>query len=123
MTKLDDPELRVWYGAKAAPNGWSRDVLVYQIEARLLGRRSESALHVGVSAKGIVRYPRGGRSLSSDGAKLVDDVRAVYREGLGSSFASRRTAVIASCTASSAGLLEVGESLDGADGTSVVAPR
>ena len=35
LDKLDDPELRVWYGVKAAQNGWSRDVLVYQIEGRL----------------------------------------------------------------------------------------
>jgi hypothetical protein len=42
LDKLDDPELRVWYGAKAAQNGWSRDVLVYQIEARLHERQGRA---------------------------------------------------------------------------------
>lgn len=42
LDKLDDPELRVWYGAKAAENGWSRDVLVYQIEGRLHERQGRA---------------------------------------------------------------------------------
>jgi predicted nuclease of restriction endonuclease-like (RecB) superfamily len=42
LDKLDDPELRVWYAAKAAQNGWSRDVLVYQIEGRLHERQGRA---------------------------------------------------------------------------------
>jgi len=42
LDKLDDPELRTWYGVKAAQNGWSRDVLVYQIEGRLHERQGRA---------------------------------------------------------------------------------
>lgn len=42
LDKLDEPQLRVWYGAKAAENGWSRDVLVYQIEGRLHDRQGRA---------------------------------------------------------------------------------
>lgn len=42
LDKLDDSGLRAWYGAKAAENGWSRDVLVYQIEGRLHERQGRA---------------------------------------------------------------------------------
>jgi len=42
LDKLDDPQLRAWYGAKAAENGWSRDVLVYQIEGQLHLRQGQA---------------------------------------------------------------------------------
>jgi predicted nuclease of restriction endonuclease-like (RecB) superfamily len=35
LDKLDDPDVRLWYAAKAAEHGWSRDVLVHQIEGAL----------------------------------------------------------------------------------------
>ncbi len=49
LDKLHDPELHIWYGVKAAQNGWSRDVRVYQIEGRLGGRsaRRGAPLQVG----------------------------------------------------------------------------
>lgn len=42
LDKLDDPELRAWYGIRAAENGWSRDVLVYQIEGQLHERQGRA---------------------------------------------------------------------------------
>jgi predicted nuclease of restriction endonuclease-like (RecB) superfamily len=35
LDKLDDPDVRLWYATKTAENGWSRDVLVHQIEGAL----------------------------------------------------------------------------------------
>jgi predicted nuclease of restriction endonuclease-like (RecB) superfamily len=34
LDKLDDPEMRLWYGQAAIEQGWSRDVLVHHIEGR-----------------------------------------------------------------------------------------
>ncbi len=42
LDKLDDLELRTWYAVKAAQNGWSRDVLVYQIDGRLHERQGRA---------------------------------------------------------------------------------
>lgn len=38
FTKLKDREARFWYGQKALENGWSRDILVMQIESNLFDR-------------------------------------------------------------------------------------
>lgn len=43
LDRLPDPETRRWYASKALEHGWSRNVLVMQIEARLL-ERSGSAV-------------------------------------------------------------------------------
>ncbi len=43
LDKLSSPETRRWYAAKAIEHGWSRNMLVMQIEARLL-ERSGSAV-------------------------------------------------------------------------------
>ena len=43
LDKLDSPESRHWYAAKAIEHNWSRNVLVMQIETRLL-ERSGTAL-------------------------------------------------------------------------------
>lgn len=43
LDKLPDPEARRWYAAQAIEHGWSRNVLVMQIETRLL-ERSGSAI-------------------------------------------------------------------------------
>lgn len=42
LDKLDDRDLREWYGAKAAEQGWSRDVLVLQIERGLHERQGQA---------------------------------------------------------------------------------
>ncbi len=39
LDKLKSLEMRLWYGERAIENGWSRDVLVYQIESRLFERQ------------------------------------------------------------------------------------
>jgi len=38
FTKLKDREARFWYAQKALENGWSRDILVMQIESNLFDR-------------------------------------------------------------------------------------
>lgn len=38
LSKLKDTELRHWYAQKAIENGWSRDILVMQIESNLFDR-------------------------------------------------------------------------------------
>jgi predicted nuclease of restriction endonuclease-like (RecB) superfamily len=42
LDKLDGPELRTWYGVRPAQHGWSRDVLVYQIESELHAREGRA---------------------------------------------------------------------------------
>jgi predicted nuclease of restriction endonuclease-like (RecB) superfamily len=42
LDKLDDPEQRAWYGTRTAQHGWSRDVLVYQIESQLHERQGRA---------------------------------------------------------------------------------
>ena len=38
MQKLDEPDARLWYAAAAIENGWSRSILVRQIDTRLFER-------------------------------------------------------------------------------------
>jgi predicted nuclease of restriction endonuclease-like (RecB) superfamily len=42
LDKLPDPETRRWYAAKAIEHNWSRNVLVMQIETRLLERSGQA---------------------------------------------------------------------------------
>lgn len=42
LDKLPGPETRRWYAAKAIEHGWSRNVLVMQIETRLLERSGQA---------------------------------------------------------------------------------
>lgn len=42
LDKIADPETRQWYAAKAIQNGWSRNVLVMQIESGLLERQGQA---------------------------------------------------------------------------------
>ncbi|MGF1460000.1 MAG: YhcG family protein [Leptolyngbyaceae cyanobacterium] len=39
LEKLKSTEERLWYGQQALENGWSRDILVMQIETHLFGRQ------------------------------------------------------------------------------------
>ena len=43
LDKLPGPQTRRWYAAKAIEHNWSRNVLVMQIEARLLERSGQAA--------------------------------------------------------------------------------
>lgn len=42
LDKLPSPETRKWYIAKAIEHNWSRNVLVMQIESRLLERSGQA---------------------------------------------------------------------------------
>ena len=42
LDKLPGPETRRWYAAKAIEHGWSRNILVMQIESRLLERSGKA---------------------------------------------------------------------------------
>lgn len=41
LEKLDDVETRLWYAQKIVENGWSRNILVMQIESRLHERQGQ----------------------------------------------------------------------------------
>ena len=43
LDKLPGPQTRRWYAAKALENNWSRNILVMQIETRLLERSGQAA--------------------------------------------------------------------------------
>ena len=42
MCKVKDPEARQWYIQKTVENGWSRNVLVFQIESQLFQRQGSA---------------------------------------------------------------------------------
>jgi predicted nuclease of restriction endonuclease-like (RecB) superfamily len=42
LEKLQTPEQRLWYAQQASENGWSRDILVMQIESGLYTRQGEA---------------------------------------------------------------------------------
>jgi predicted nuclease of restriction endonuclease-like (RecB) superfamily len=42
LDKLDDAEARLWYAAAAVENGWSRNILVHQIDIRLRERSGKA---------------------------------------------------------------------------------
>ena len=42
MDKLSDPEIRLWYAEKTIENGWSRDILTFQIESELHKRQGKA---------------------------------------------------------------------------------
>jgi predicted nuclease of restriction endonuclease-like (RecB) superfamily len=42
LDKLEKPETRLWYASKTIENGWSRDVLVLQIEAKAHQRQGKA---------------------------------------------------------------------------------
>jgi len=42
LDKLHDPETRRWYAAQAIEHNWSRNILVVQIETRLLERSGKA---------------------------------------------------------------------------------
>ena len=42
LDKLDETEARLWYAQKVMENGWSRDVLVLQIESKLYQRQGKA---------------------------------------------------------------------------------
>ena len=49
LEKLSEPELRIWYARQTIENGWSRNVLVFQIESKLHQRIGQTANNFEVS--------------------------------------------------------------------------
>ena len=45
LEKVADPEARRWYARSAIQHGWSRNVLVHQIESRLHLRQGRAAMN------------------------------------------------------------------------------
>jgi len=50
IDKLEEPEVRSWYAEKTLENGWSRDVLVFQIESKLHKRIGKTANNFDISS-------------------------------------------------------------------------
>lgn len=42
LDKLQDPEERLWYARQTLEHGWSRNILVHQIEGRLYARKGKA---------------------------------------------------------------------------------
>jgi predicted nuclease of restriction endonuclease-like (RecB) superfamily len=47
IQKVKDPEERLWYAAQTIQNGWSRNVLVMQIEGELYRRQGKALTNFG----------------------------------------------------------------------------
>ncbi|MDR1162656.1 MAG: PDDEXK nuclease domain-containing protein [Candidatus Accumulibacter sp.] len=63
LDKLSDPETRRWYVAKAIEYNWSRNVLVMQIESRLLERSGQAVTNF------EVRLPKAQSDLARESLK------------------------------------------------------
>jgi len=55
LEKCSDPETRLWYAAKAAENGWSRNILVMQIECGLHKREGKAINNFELTLRGFVK--------------------------------------------------------------------
>ena len=49
LDKTDESDIRLWYAIKSYENGWSRDILSFQIESRLHERIGPKDVHSGRS--------------------------------------------------------------------------
>ncbi|MBD1853913.1 DUF1016 domain-containing protein [Cyanobacteria bacterium FACHB-502] len=75
IDKLKTQEQRLWYAEKAIENGWSRDVLVWQIESNLFGRQGKAVTNFDRTlpkpqsdlAKGLIKDPYNFQFLSIQG--------------------------------------------------------
>lgn len=47
LNKLEDPEVRAWYAARTVEFGWSRNILIHQIESRLHERQGSAVTNFG----------------------------------------------------------------------------
>ncbi len=80
LTKLKDREERLWYARKAIEHGWSRNVMVMQIETRLLERQGKALTNF------EARLPRPQSDLARE--SLKDPYRLDFL-GLGAEAAER----------------------------------
>jgi len=66
LDKVENPEQRIWYARRSAAEGWSRAILVLQIENRLIERQS----------KALTNFPRtlppAESDLAGQGAGMMD---------------------------------------------------
>lgn len=60
LDKLKTPEERRWYAAKAIEHGWSRNVLVMQIETSLLQRCGSAVTNFDVNLPWLISLNRWG---------------------------------------------------------------
>ncbi|WP_434612386.1 DUF1016 N-terminal domain-containing protein [Arthrobacter sp. A5] len=61
MQNVDDPATRLWYASRTLAEGWSRNVLVHQIDTRLHERagKATSNFPVGTGPGVCLRRPAG----------------------------------------------------------------
>jgi predicted nuclease of restriction endonuclease-like (RecB) superfamily len=52
LSKLKDPIKRLWYAPMIVEHGWSRNVLVHQIESNLFGRQGKAITNFSVALPG-----------------------------------------------------------------------
>ena len=70
LDKLPGPETRRWYAAKAIEHNWSRNILVMQIETRLLERSGKAVTNFGA------RLPKPQSDLARE--SLKDPYRSTF---------------------------------------------
>jgi predicted nuclease of restriction endonuclease-like (RecB) superfamily len=85
LDKLSDPEERRWYAAKAIEHNWSRNILVMQIETRLLEKKRGQVLHCHILSadwphSSIHRYIREKMIGRDWGGGMCGEDEAVYGE-------------------------------------------
>jgi predicted nuclease of restriction endonuclease-like (RecB) superfamily len=80
LDKLESPEQRSWYARAAVENGWSRAVLVHQIELRLIERQGAAVTNFAVT------LPPGQSELAQ---QLTKDPYIFETIGLGDTFRER----------------------------------
>jgi hypothetical protein len=49
IEKLENPDERLWYARQAIQTGWSRNVLVHQIETKLYARQGKALTHLNIN--------------------------------------------------------------------------
>ncbi len=71
MDKVKNADEHIWYAEQVAKNGWSRNLLVHQIESGLYqrqGRWEVSAAHIGCTVLTNVTFSR----YTSNSYKTID---------------------------------------------------
>ncbi len=77
LDKLPGPETRKWYAAKAVEHSWSRNVLVTQIESRLLERSGQAVTNFPATLPAPQATPRSERQSFRAGIGKAGDTAYV----------------------------------------------